>query len=640
MALDSSNGLYEDFIAISRYARWLPEEQRRESYQESVLRYFDCLQRQIETKYPQALAEYQQHAPILQELVQNKEVLPSMRMLMTAGRALERDNVAGYNCAYAAIDDYTVFDELMYCLMCGTGVGFSVEQKYLDKLPVLPKYMRNCPSVIDVRDSKIGWCSAFRELISLLREGRVPQWDLSKIRPEGEPLKTFGGRASGPAPLEELFEYTVKIFTESAGKRLASYQAHDLMCKIGEIVVVGGVRRSAEISLSDLDDAAMRFAKTNGWWAHSQQRALSNNSAVFEGKPEPREFYDEWQSIKLSGSGERGIFNREACQTIASTLARRPAEIDYGCNPCSEIILRSKQFCNLTEVVVRESDDDSDLRMKVAAATILGTIQATFTDFRYLSDTWKHNCDEERLLGVSLTGIYDNPALWDTDNRDVGKRLQHLKEIAKATNRVFARTLAINPSAAITCVKPSGTASQLAGSASGIHPRYSEYYIRNVRQDNKDPVTALLKDAGVPHEPDQTAKDHTTVFSFPMASPKGSQIRDQVSAIDQLELWLTYQKHWCEHKPSCTVYIKDDEWDEVGNWVYQNFEWMSGVAFLPYDGGTYSQAPYQEITEEQYNRANQEMPMGIDWGALSQYEKDDHTTASQELACHGGVCEL
>lgn len=622
---------YEEFIYKSRYARWLEDDNRRENWDETVTRLIEYYQNRV--------VETAGECPPLGELydaIYNLEVMPSMRAMMTAGPALDRCHVAAYNCAYLPVDSPRSFDEGMYILMCGTGVGFSVENKYVDQLPRISEEFTRTDSVINVADSKEGWARALRELISLLIAGQIPSWDTSRVRPAGARLRTFGGRASGPGPLEELFEFTVNLFRKAAGRRLTSLECHDLMCKIGDVVVVGGVRRSAMISLFDVTDDRMSTAKTGAWWEKDGIRRLANNSAVYENrKPEPGFFMKKWKELHDSHAGEPGIFSRYACQRIAARNGRRDASYDFGTNPCSEIILRPFEFCNLTEVVVRATDSFKDLERKVAIATILGTIQSTLTDFKYLRKIWQNNCNEERLLGVSLTGILDNPEIVNDET------LSRLRQIAVDVNREWAEKLGIPASAAITCVKPSGTVSQLVDSASGLHPRHSRYYLRTVRADNKDPITAFLKDAGIYSEPDYMAPNTTTVFYFPRKSPDSAVLRDELTAVDQLETWKTIQESWCEHKPSATVYVRDDEWMEVGAWVYKNFDLLSGVSFLPYDGGTYRQAPYQEVTEEEYHAFCKEHPMpDIDWTDLRMYEQEDNTTGSQEFACLAGACEV
>lgn len=564
------------------------------------------------------------------------DVCGSMRVAMTAGEALERDNVAGFNCSYVAVEDIRCFDEIMYVLMCGTGVGFSVERQFISKLPTVSEDFHDTDTTIVVADSKIGWAKAYRELVSLLYQGQVPKWDVSRVRPAGARLRTFGGRASGPQPLVDLFQFSVEVFKKAKGRKLNSLEVHDIVCKIADIVVVGGVRRSALISLSNLTDDRMRNAKMGQWWEENNQRALANNSVCYTEKPDIGAFLKEWTSLYESKSGERGIFSRDASRKIVARSGRRDANFEWGTNPCSEIILRSKQFCNLTEVVVRSGDTLDDLKRKVRLATILGTLQSSLTNFRYLGAAWKRNTEEECLLGVSLTGIMDHEML--SSGSEVLKLwLEEMKEVAIETNREWASKLGINPSTAITCVKPSGTVSQLVDSASGIHPRYSSYYIRTVRTDKKDPLYQFLKDQGVPVEDSIGKEESTAVFSFPMKAPEGSVMRDDMSAIDQLELWKVYAEHWCEHKPSITVYVREEEWLDVGAWVYKHFDLISGVSFLPHSDHVYKQAPYQEITEEVYNDLVAKMPK-IDWDSLVEF--DDNTEGAQQLACVSGSCEI
>ena len=625
---------YEHYIALSRYARWIEPENRRERWDETVKRYFDFFEEKLGSK------QFNKHRQELEKAVLELEVLPSMRCLMTAGPALARDNVAGYNCSYVAVDNPKVFDEIMYILMCGTGVGFSVERQYINKLPEVAEEFYDTNTVISVPDSRVGWSTAFRELISLLYGGKIPRWDLSKLRPAGAILRTFGGRSSGPEPLDELFRFACDLFRKAAGRRLNSLECHDLVCKVADVIVVGGVRRSALISLSNLTDERMRSAKNGQWWEDTPHRRLANNSVAYTEHPDIGIFIKEWQSLYESKSGERGIFSRVASQRQAARSGRRDSEVDFGTNPCSEIILRSKQFCNLSEIVVRADDTMDSLRRKARLATILGTIQATLTDFRYLSKIWQTNTEEERLLGVSLTGIMDHEILSNRQEGEVEGWLKELKNECIKTNKEWAKILGIPSSTAITCVKPSGTVSQLVNSASGIHPRYSPYYIRTVRGDNKDPLTKFLIDQGVPAEPDVMSPNQTTVFSFPVKSPENSVFRNDRSAIEQLELWKIYQEHWCEHKPSITVYYRDNEFLDVGAWVYKNFDSISGVSFLPHSDHSYRQAPYQEITKEKYEEALAKMPKDIDWSKLSDYEKEDTTTSAKELACTALGCEL
>jgi len=621
---------YQAFIHTSRYARWLEKEQRRETWAETVQRYMDNVV--IPVMGEDSFVKQ------IEESILNLEVMPSMRAMMTAGKALDRDNTSGYNCSYLPVDDPKSFDEAMFILLCGTGVGFSVERQFVHQLPEVPELYESDTTVV-VKDSKEGWAKAFRQILALLWAGEIPKWDVSKVRPAGARLKTFGGRASGPAPLVDLFNFSVRIFKEAQGRRLSSIECHDLMCKIGEVVVVGGVRRSAMISLSNLSDDRMRHAKSGDWWTNDPQRALANNSVAYTEKPDSLSFMREWMALVESGSGERGIFNREASKAQAAKYGRRDPDWQFGTNPCSEIILRPYQFCNLTEVVVRSNDNFADLARKVRIATTLGTIQSTYTKFPYLRKVWKDNTEEERLLGVSLTGIMDNPLLTSKTN-GLSKNLENLRQVAVNTNTSLADTLGINPSTAITCVKPSGTVSQLVDSASGIHARHSKHYIRTVRGDNKDPLTAFMKDQGIPSEPCVMKPDQTTVFSFPIKSPPNAIVTEDMSAVDQLETWLMYQRHWCEHKPSVTINVRKDEWFEVGAFVYKHFDEMSGVSFLPYNEHTYQQAPYQSIMKSEYVTLLSLMPEKIDWSALTDYEKEDSTNSSQTFACTGDVCEV
>ena len=626
---------YQKFIHTSRYARWLEKEKRRETWDETVNRYFNFFESHLKDKGYELPAELRAE---LQEAVLNLEIMPSMRALMTAGDALKRDNTAGYNCSYVAVNRIRAFDEILYILMCGTGVGFSVERQYVEKLPTIAEEFTNSDTTIMVEDSKAGWAKAFKELISLLIGGQVPKWDLSKIRPAGARLKVFGGRASGPRPLEDLFKFTIDTFKRAAGRKLTSIECHDIVCKIAEIVVVGGVRRSALISLSNLTDERMRDAKSGAWWNENPQRALANNSVSYKEKPEIGVFMDEWVSLYKSKSGERGIFNRDACRRTVSKLGeRRDSSYEFGTNPCSEIILRDRQFCNLTEVVVRPNDTPETLARKVRLATILGTFQASLVHFPYLSSEWKKNCTEECLLGVSLTGILDNKMM--RSGKELPATLENLKEIAIQVNKEFASKIGINPAAAITCVKPSGTVSQLTDAASGIHARHNEYYIRTVRADKKDPLCQMMIEMGFPYEPCVMKPDHTMVFSFPMKAV-GSVTRNDLTAIEHLELWLIYQRHWCEHKPSITVTVKEHEWMEVGAWVYKHFDEISGISFLPHSDHSYRQAPYQDCTKEEYKEALNNMPKNVDWTKLCSYEKEDTTKGTQTFACSGDKCEL
>ena len=628
---------YQQFIHKSRYARWLDSEQRREDWDETVDRYVDFMVNQVRGKNNFELPK--KDVEDIREAILNLEIMPSMRAMMTSGPALARDNISGYNCSYIPVDSPRSFDECMYILMCGTGVGFSVERENVDKLPVVSDAMHETDTVIKVGDSKPGWAKSLRELIALLYAGQIPTWDMSQVREAGERLKTMGGRASGPQPLDDLFRFTVDTFKKAQGRRLFPIECHDLMCKIGEIVVVGGVRRSALISLSNLNDDQMAHAKSGMWWENEGQRALANNSVAYKGKPEIGTFMREWVSLYESKSGERGMFNREAADKQVARNERRETGYMWGTNPCSEIILRPYQFCNLSEVMVRESDDLNSLKRKVRLATILGTLQSTLTDFKYLRNVWKKNTEEERLLGVSLTGIMDHSVL--SKNVDSAKWLQEMRQEAVDTNEKYANMLGIPVSAAITCVKPSGTVSQLTDTASGIHARHNDYYIRTVRGDNKDPLTQFMIEAGVPNERDVMKPDSTTVFSFAMKSPGNAVTRTQMTAIEQLELWKTYALHWCEHKPSVTISVKEEEWMEVGAWVYKNFDVASGVSFLPHSDHTYQQAPYQDIEREDYlDWQDTYGHVELDWNQLSLFEKEDNTSGSRELACTAGVCEV
>ena len=622
---------YQTFIATSRYARWLDDKGRRENWGETVARYMDNLVKPV-TGTDSLVND-------IEQAILGLEVMPSMRALMTAGTAFNRDNTAGYNCSYLPVDDIRCFDEAMFILLCGTGVGFSVERQFISKLPEVPSSYIHNEDVIVVEDSKEGWAKALRKVIKSLYAGKYPKWDVSGVRPAGAKLKTFGGRASGPAPLIDLFNFVVRKFDDAKGLQLSSIECHDIMCKIGEVVVVGGVRRSAMISLSNLSDDRMRHAKSGSWWDNDPQRALANNSVCYTEKPDSTSFMREWLSLVESGSGERGVFNRQASKAQAAKNGRRDVKHEFGTNPCSEIILRPYQFCNLTEVVVRATDTIEDLERKVKVATILGTIQSTHTKFPYLRKIWQKNTEEERLLGVSFTGIMDNP-LMTTSNTGLEKTLEHLKSIAVGTNADWAERLGIPVATAITCVKPSGTVSQLVDSASGIHARHSAYYIRTVRGDVKDPLTQFMSDQGIPNEPCVMKPDTTVVFSFPQKAPAGAVTTADMTAIEQLEMWLAYQRHWCEHKPSVTINVRSDEWFEVGAFVYKNFDEMSGVSFLPYNEHTYQQAPYQECGRKKYEKLKSSMPEKVDWEKLSDYEQEDNTAGSQTLACSGDSCEI
>ena len=631
---------YQEFIHLSRYSRWLPEKSRRETWDETVARYFDFFTEHLKDTVDYTLTKSLRDE--LEQAVLGLRVMPSMRCVMTAGEALKRENIAGYNCSYVAVDRPQAFDEILYILMNGTGVGFSVERQYVNELPSIADEFHTTDTTITVADSKMGWAKALKELVGMLYIGQIPRWDLSKIRPAGAPLKTFGGRASGPEPLESLFNFTVTIFQNAAGRKLTSLEAHDVVCKIAEVVVVGGVRRSALISLSNLSDDRMRHAKSGQWWNENAQRALANNSACYSEKPDMGIFMDEWKALYDSKSGERGIFNRESAVWMASKNGRRNTEdYEFGTNPCSEIILRNREFCNLSEVVVRTSDTRESLLEKVRLATILGTFQSTLVNFKYVSKSWRKNCEEERLLGVSLTGIMDcNLTNGKGPHGSLPAILTDLKNMAVKTNKEFAKKLGINQSVAVTCVKPSGTVSQLTDSASGIHARHNPYYIRTVRGDKKDPLTRMMVDVGFPVEDDVMNPSHTSVFSFPHKVDQSAVFRTDMGAIEQLELWKTYQECWCEHKPSVTISVKENEWLEVGAWVYENFNYMSGVSFLPFSEHTYKQAPYQDCTQQEYQMLLDKMPKTVEWDKLAEYEQTDMTIGAQELACAAGFCEI
>ena len=628
---------YKNFIHISRYARWVEEKNRRETWVETVDRYINFMKDHLVLNYG-----YSPNAKIFDEVkdaILHHRIMPSMRALMTAGPALERDHIAAYNCSFIAVDSLRSFDEAMYVLMNGTGVGFSVESKFVDCLPVISESFNQTATTIVVEDSKLGWAKALKELIALLSQGQIPEWDMSKVRPAGARLKTFGGRASGPGPLGALFTFTVDTFKNAAGRRLKPIEAHDLMCKVGEVVVVGGVRRSALISLSNLDDFEMAKAKSGSWWETQAQRSLANNSAVYNTKPNTAQFLREWRNLYESKSGERGIYNMDSVRKHVESFGRRDASLVSGTNPCGEIILRPNEFCNLTEVVISADDTREDLMEKVKLATILGTWQSTLTNFKYIRKTWKDNCEEERLLGVSLTGIYGNK-ITSTAGKALEQLLTDMRLESVRINDHEAKKLNINPSVSITCVKPSGTVSQLVGVSSGIHPWYSEYYIRSVRGSNNDPLTQFLKDSGIPNEPDVMKPDETTVFYFPQKAPKNATITKDLTAIDHLEMWKIYRTYWTEHNPSVTINVHEDEWLRVGAWVFDNFDSIGGISFLPASEHTYKQAPYQEISKDEYEEWVKKSPSNIQWEMLSIYEKEDGTTGTQELSCVAGECEI
>jgi len=616
---------YQKTIAASRYARYIPELNRRETWEETVDRMVTYLQ----SKTPGLDKEFKE----IKQAVLNLEIMPSMRLMMSAGEACERDNIAAYNCSYLAINSKRAFSECLYILMNGTGVGFSCERQEIAKLPAIPDELTVVDDVIVVGDSKLGWAKAFKKLLSSLWEGDIPTVDYSQVRPAGARLKTFGGRASGPEPLERLFKFVQETFQHSKGRKLTSLEVHDIVCMVGEIVVVGGVRRSALISLSNLTDKRMREAKMGAWYNDFAYRGLANNSVAYTEKPDMETFMEEWVSLVKSKSGERGIFNRVAAQNQAAKQGR-DKDLSYGTNPCSEIILRDKQFCNLTEVVVRQGDTEDSLKNKIRLATILGTLQSNLTNFQFLSAEWVKNTAEERLLGVSLTGIMDAKITSHPDP----KLLERLRDYARRTNHKYADQLDIPRSRSITCVKPSGTVSQLVNSASGIHARHNDYYIRTIRMDKKDSITQFLTDQGVQVEDEQFRPDTTAVFSFPIKAPKGALTRNDMTAIEQLENWLIYQRHWCEHKPSVTISVKDDEWMDVGAWVWKYFDEISGISFLPHSDHSYVQAPYTDCTKEEYDALNKTTPKNIKWETFT--EEDDNTIGAQTLACVAGACEI
>ena len=635
---------YQNFIALSRYARWLPEKNRRETSEETLARYFDFMEEHLKENTEGELTA--KTRKILEEAVLNLDVMPSMRALMTAGPALKDNNIAGYNCAYLSVDHPKAFDECLYVLMHGTGVGFSVERQHTNKLPEVPEEMIDVDDIVVVQDSKEGWQSAFRKLINYLYNGEMPKWDFSRVRPKGARLSKFGGRASGPEPLLDLFNFATNMFKDAVGRKLTSYECHRMMCKVAEVVVVGGVRRSALISLSNLTDERMRNAKSGQWWSDTPEMALSNNSVCYTEKPDIGIFMKEWLSLYESKSGERGIFNREAAIKQVASIGRRDTEHDFGCNPCSEIILRDGQFCNLTEVVVRAEDKQDDIIRKVKLATILGTFQASLTDIKRLRPKWVHNTEEEALLGVSLTGIMDNSFMNGSSSRGYHTKkslpdfLTELRKQTVATNKKWSAALGIKQATATTAIKPSGTVSQLVDSASGIHTRHNDYYFRRVRADAKDPIAQLMEDQGIPCEADVMKPNSVKVFTFPMKAPKGAVTRNERNAIEQLELWLMYQRYYCEHKPSVTVSVREHEWMEVGAWVYKHFDEVSGVSFLPHSDHTYQQAPYEDCTKEQYTELAKKMPKSVDWDLISKYELTDMTVGTKTLACTGSVCEL
>jgi len=630
---------YRSFIAVSRYARWDEEKGRRETWAETVDRYVEFMQGHLAKNF-----DFNIEGTLAEEIrdaILNHKVMPSMRALMTAGPALERENLAGYNCSFIAVDSPRAFDEALYVLMNGTGLGFSVTQENVNKLPVVDDTFHDTDTTIIVADSKLGWSKALKELVAMLYSGQIPNIDTSKVRPKGARLKTFGGRASGPEPLREVFEFFIRTFKNAAGRKLTTMECHDLICKIAEIVVVGGVRRAALISLSDLGDTKLAKAKSGEWWTAQGQRALANNSAIYESKPDVETFLQEWSNLIESKSGERGIFNLDSIRKHIDSAGRRDSSKVQGVNPCGEIALRPNGLCNLTEVVVEESDTVDTIKEKVKIATILGTFQSTLTNFKYLRKSWRENAEEERLLGVSLTGQFGNKFFNGSEGLDkLADALDELREFAINTNAIYARELGINPSAAITTVKPSGTVSQLVKSSSGMHPWHSEYYIRTVRNSNNDPLTQFLKDSGIPNEPCVMRPGDTTVFSYPTKAPEGAIVQENLSALEHLEIWRVYRNHWTEHNPSVTISVGEDEWIEVAAWVYKNWDDVAGISFLPRTDHVYKQAPYQAVSKEEYEELLSKMPKTIHWSLLSHYEVEDNTEGSQTLACSAGACEV
>lgn len=621
---------FQSFIFISRYSRWLPSHNRRESWDECVDRWWNYFTDKVPT-----LAE----RPDVKEAILNLEVLPSMRSLMTAGIALDHDNTCLYNCSYLPIESVDSFAELFVILMNGTGTGYSVERQYTDKLPtVANKIVKNFDKVIVVEDSKEGWGNALKTLFNDLYSGKHPKWDLSKVRPSGARLKTFGGRASGPAPLDNLFKFLVKVFYNAQGRKLSALECHDTCCAIANAVIVGGVRRSAMISLSDLGDREIAMCKSGAWWEQAGFRSYANNSAVYRGKPPMGQFLEEWTSLYNSHSGERGMINRRALQEQAVKWGREK-NCEYGTNPCAEIILKPFEFCNLSTVVVRTDDTAASLKKKVELATIIGTVQSTFVKFPYLRPEWKKNCEEERLLGVSMTGIFDNKLTSGLEGKPkLVRLLENLRDHATATNLKWAEKLGINPSKSITCVKPEGTTSCLVDSASGLHPRYADYYFRRIRLDKKDPLYNLMKDQGVPCEDDVINPTSTAVFTFAMKAPRGTVTTEDLRALDHLDLWKTYQEHYCHHKPSVTVNYKDSEFLEVGNWLWENFDMATGIAFLPGgDNHTYAQAPFEQIDSATYAAHPK---VKVNFNDLMKYESEDNTEVGKEFACSAGGCQI
>jgi len=617
-----------EFVYIRTYSRWIEEKKRRETWEETVDRFMNFIVKERVDKIPNKVLKK------IKEKILNFEVMPSMRAMWSAGNAAKNENVSMYNCAFTAVDKPEAFAESLYILMCGTGLGYSVEKEIIEQFPTIPKIEIDKKETIVIEDSRKGWADSLKYLVNSLFEGKDIDFDYSQLRPKGARLITMGGRSSGPAPLINLHQYIRETFFKAQGRKLTPIECSDIMNQIADSVVVGGVRRSSQISLSDLEDEEMRNAKI---WPFPPRRSMSNNSAIYRIKPKAVEFLKEWASLAISGTGERGIFNIETAQK--NCPERRKGKYIQGVNPCGEVNLRNKQFCNLSEVVITENDDFDTLLDKVETATWLGVIQSTFTDFPYLSKEWKKNCEEERLLGVSLTGQMDNPIILSVEI------LKALKRKAQKIAEHASKIMEINNPTAITLVKPSGTVSQLVDSSSGIHTRYAKYYIRRYRISSTDPLLKMIKDQGITVKPENGQEDlkeneiSTYVISFPIKSPENAVTRNNLSAIEQLEWYKKIQTNYCEHNASMTVYVKDEEWFEVGNWVYKNWNIVNGISFLPYDGGKYKQAPYEEITEEQYNKLIKSFKT-IDYSQLSKYELEDNTEGAKMYNCSGDKCEI
>jgi ribonucleoside-diphosphate reductase alpha chain len=635
--------LYQQVIFKTRYARWVEEEGRRENWDETVKRYCDYFEDHLKEKHSHKIPR-----KVLKEVydsIYNLEVMPSMRTLMTSGKALESAEVANYNCAFLVVDAVRAFSEHMYVLMCGAGSGFSVERRFTEKLPEVPEELHPSDTTIIVADSRKGWCAAYNQYLNLLFAGNIAKVNVDKVRKEGTRLKTFGGYASGPGPLLDLFKHTEEIFRGAQGRQLRPIEVFSIMCYIAQIVVVGGVRRSATIALFDKDDIEMRTAKS-GYWFNDPKRkhyAMANISAVFETKPAAAEFMDIWRDLVASKAGEPGILNRKALWEGAEAIGRATryedgSRIPYGVNPCSEIVLQPYSFCNLTGAAIRPEDTLEDIKKKVRVATIIGTWQATVTDFDYLRKVWQSNVEDERLLGVCLAGIMDHPVLSQT-TEESARWENELRELAWEVNKSIAEDIGINTTASVTAIKPAGNSGELYDVASGIHPRYAPYYIRSIRQSNGDPMTEFLKATGIPHEVSvQNARD--SIFYFPVKSPEGAICAKDRTAIQQLEHWLHMKRNYATHTISATVYVREHEWIAVGAWVYDNFNEVTGLSFLPYDDHIYQQAPYTPCSAEDYEKARGKMPEEIDWSLLKHFEQSDSTTVSQEFACTGGSCAL